>query len=78
MHHFVERGRNQPAQPNHIHLVCPGFLQNPVGWYHHPEINHVVIVAGQDDAYNVFADVVHISFHGRQKDACFLTGIVGA
>ena len=44
--------------------VCEDFFAR----HHHAEVNDLVIVAGEHDADDVFADVMHVAFDGGQED----------
>ena len=68
VHHFVERGGDQAAEADHVGLFRFGALENSLARHHHAQIDHVIVVAGQNDAYDIFADVVHVTFHCRQDD----------
>ena len=39
-----------------------------------PEVDHLVVVAGQHDADNVLADVMHVALDGGEND--FALGLV--
>ena len=67
-HHFVERRRDQAAQPDEVGLLVDRGLQDPVGGHHHAEIDHLVAVAAEHDADDVLADVVDIALDRRHDD----------
>src|SRR5262249_457555 len=68
VYHLVQRGRYQAAQADH---VCP-FLASRVEYFlaghHHAKIDDLVIVASQDQSYNVLAYVVHVPLDRREDD----------
>ncbi len=66
--HLVERGRDQPGQPDDVGLLAARGLQNLRRRHHDAEIDHLVIVAREHDADDVLADVVHVALHGRHHD----------
>ncbi len=68
VHHLIERRRDQAAEANHIYLVRLGAFENLFAGDHHPHVDHLVVVAGEDDADDVLADVVNITLHGCEQD----------
>ena len=49
--------------------MAPRLVQDAIGRHHHPEVNHVVVVAAEHDPDDVLADVVHVALHGGHQDA---------
>ncbi len=63
--HLVERRRDEPRQPDEIDILTARRLENLLARNHDTEIDHLVVIALEDDADNVLANVVYIAFHGR-------------
>ena len=68
MDHLVERGRDQAAEPDHVSTLLFGAFQNFFAGHHYAEIDDVVVVACQDHADDVLADVVHVAFDRGQQN----------
>ena len=66
--HLVERGRDEAAQPDQVHALLGGRPQDDVLVHHHPEVDHLVVVAPEHDADDVLADVVDVAFDGGEDD----------
>ena len=49
-------------------LLGFGALENFFAGDHDAEVDDVVVVAGEDDADDVFADVVDVAFDGGEDD----------
>ena len=43
-------------------------IEDLVRRHHHAQVDHLEVVAAEDDADDVFADVVHVTLHGRHHD----------
>ena len=69
MHHFIEAGRDQAGKPDHVGIMLHRGIQYGLRRHHHAEIDHLEIVALQDHADDILADIVHIALHGRHDDA---------
>ncbi len=67
-HHLVERGRDQTGEPDGVAALLDGRAENRVAVHHHAEIDDLVAVAGEHDADDVLADVVHVALDGREHD----------
>ncbi len=65
MRHFVERRRNESAQPDHIDFLFAGRLQNFFARDHDAEVDDLVVVAAEHHAHDIFADVVNVTFDRR-------------
>jgi len=65
---FIERGRDQSAQSNKIDLRVASGLKNFFARHHHAEVDDFVIVAGEHDANNIFADVMDVALDGGHED----------
>ena len=68
MHHLVERGRDQAGKPDDVDIFLFGGLENVLGRHHDAKIDDLVIVAGENDADDVLADVVHVALDRRHQD----------
>ena len=72
-HHLQRRG-DQSAQSHDIGLFGNRRIENFIGGHHHPQVNHVVIVASKHHSHDVLADVVDIALHRGQQDLLALFG----
>ena len=52
-------------------MLVDGRLQDAIGGYHHPKIDHLVAVAPEHDADDVLADIVDVAFDRREHDLAF-------
>ena len=68
VHHLVERGRDQAREADRVGTDLDGGVEDRVARDHHAEVDHLVVVAAEDDADDVLADVVHVALDGRQDD----------
>ena len=69
MDHLVQRGGNQPAEPDGIRTDFARGFQDSIAGHHHAKVDHLVVVASQHHADNVLADIMHIAFHGRRHQS---------
>ena len=69
--HFVERWRDQSRKPNKIGIQGFCRVQYLFGRHHNAKIFDVVSIALQNDANNLFTNVVDVAFHGRHDDTPF-------
>ena len=76
--HLVERRRDQPGQSDDVDPLLPRRLEDAVGRHHHAEVDHLVVVALEDDADDVLADVVDVALHRGEQDAAGKAGLAGA
>ena len=76
--HFVQRRRDQAAQPDDVHLALDGRVEDLVGRHHHAEIDHLVAVAAQHHADDVLADVVDVALDRGQQDPALRAGAAPA
>ena len=67
-HHLVEGRRDQPGEPDYVAALLERRVEDPVTWDHHAEVDHLVVVAAQNDADDVLADVVHVALDGCEHD----------
>src|SRR5271166_290163 len=68
MDHLVERGRDKATEADHVRLHCFGAFEDLFAGDHHTHIDDLIVVAGEDDADNVLADVVNIALDGCEND----------
>ena len=69
MLHLVERRSDQAAEANDVDVLLPGCFQDFVARDHHAQVDHLVVIAAQDHADDIFADVVHVPFHCGHEDS---------
>ncbi len=68
MHHLVQRRGDETGETDHVGPHFPRRLEDGLAGDHDPEVDDLEVVALQHHPDDVFADVVHIPFHGRQHD----------
>ncbi|MBV6410709.1 MAG: hypothetical protein GAKPKEKM_01531 [Rhodocyclaceae bacterium] len=66
--HLLQRGRDEAGQADRIGVVLARGSEDLVGGDHHAEVDHLVVVAGEHHADDVFADVVHVALDGGHDD----------
>ncbi len=66
--HLVERGGDEAAEADHVGLLGLGALEDFFAGDHDAEVDDLVVVAGEDDADDVLADVVDVAFDGGEED----------
>ena len=78
VHHFVERGRDEAAEPDQVGLLGFGAFEDLLRRDHDAHVDHFVVIAGEHDADDVLADVVDVALHRGEHDLSlgfhFLTG----
>ena len=74
--HLVERGRDQPRQPDDVGALGVGRLEDPVGRHHDAQVDHPVVVAAEHHADDVLADVVDVALHGGHHDGPLGLGVL--
>ena len=67
VHHFIQRRGDQTTQANDIHFVFFGCCQYFFTRNHYPDVNDFEVITSQNDAYNIFSDIMHIPFYGRHQ-----------
>ena len=65
--HLVERRCNESAQADDIDVFLSCGSENFLARHHHAEIEHLVVVTLEHDAYDLLADVVHVAFDSGQQ-----------
>ena len=68
MHHLVERRRDQAAEADHVRLLRLGAFEDLFAWDHHAHVDDFIVVAGEDDADDVLANVVNVALDRREHD----------
>ena len=68
VHHFIERGRDKAAEADDVGVDGAARLEDFLGRHHDAEVDDLVVVACEDDADDVLADVVHVAFDGGEDD----------
>src|SRR5271167_4263095 len=66
--HLVERRSDQPTESDHIRLFRLGTFEDLFARDHYPHVDHLVVIAGEDDTDDVLANVVNVAFDRRQYD----------
>ena len=57
-----------PLKPIRSAFSSRARAQNLFAAHHHAQVDHVVVVACEDHADDIFADVVHVTLHRREDD----------
>ena len=78
MHHLVERRRDQAGEADDVDLLLARDGEDLRRRHHHAEVDDLVIVAGEHDADDVLADVVHIALDRRHQDLARGLALVAA
>jgi hypothetical protein len=68
----------QSRHPDGICMVLHGRLQDRADGLLDAEVDHLVAVVGQDDVYQVLADVMDVTFHGGQHQPAFACIVLGS
>ena len=68
VHHLVERGRDEAAEADDVGADFFCALEDFFGGDHDAEVDDLVVVAREDDADDVLADVVDVALDGREHD----------
>ena len=68
VNHLIETWRDQTRQADDGYLVLECGLENPFAADHHAQVDHVVPIATQDNADDVLANIVNVTFDGGQQD----------
>ena len=75
MNHLVEGWRDETGEADDVTIF---FLRGGEDFFagnHHAHVDDFVIIAGQNDANDVFADIVDIAFHRGHENAALRAGI---
>mmetsp|Transcript_15591 Transcript_15591/g.36733 ORF Transcript_15591/g.36733 Transcript_15591/m.36733 type:complete len:692 (-) Transcript_15591:781-2856(-) len=80
-HHLVERGRDEPREPDHVRADLDGLVEDVLARAHDADVDDVVVVAAEHHPDNVLADVVHVALDRRHQHAARLllqhVGVLG-
>ncbi len=68
VNHLVERRRDEAAETDQVHLFRLGAFENFFTRDHDAHVDDFVVVAGEDDADDVLADVVNVTLDGCEQD----------
>ena len=63
--HLVQGRRDRPREPDQVAPLLDRGVQDPVRVHHDTEVDHLVVVAAEDDPDDVLPDVVDVALHGR-------------
>ena len=74
-HHLLGGFYQQSGEPNIVGLFVPIHLDEPFWRHFDPQVDDLKAIVAQDDVDQVFADVVHITFHRGQDDFAFHGGL---
>ncbi len=66
--HLLERRGDETGEADDVDVLLLRGLQDRLARNHHAEIDHLVAVAREDHADDVFPDVVHVAFDGGEQD----------
>ncbi len=66
--HLFQRRGDQAGQADDVGVLGPGPVQDGLGGDHHPQVDHLEVVAGQDHPDDVLADVVHVALDRGHDD----------
>ncbi len=78
MDHLVERRGDQAREADGVDLLLPGGGEDLVAGDHHAQVDDLVVVAGEDDADDVLADVVDVALDRRDQEAAVGLGRAAA
>src|SRR5688500_2091600 len=71
IYHFVKTGRDKSAKANDINFFPDSSVEDFFSRHHYTEVDDIVTVTTQHNAYNVFADVMYIAFYrSHQYPGC--------
>jgi len=70
INHFIQRRRDQAAEPDNICFFSDGRFQNFVDRHHHAEINNIVPLHPSTTPTIFFSDIVYIAFTVASKIFC--------
>ena len=71
--HFIQRRSDQTRQTDHVNVVLDRFLKDLLARDHHTQVNDFVVVTAQYHANDIFTDVMHVAFNGRQQNLAAAT-----
>ena len=59
--HLLQRGRDEAGEADDVHALVAGLLEDGRGGDHDPQVDDLIVVALEDDADDVLADVVDVA-----------------
>src|SRR5579862_3220538 len=68
MYHLIERWSDQAAEADHVGLFGLGAFENFFTWDHHAHVDHFIVIACENDADDVLADIVNVTFDRGEHD----------
>ena len=68
--HLVQRRRDQARQADHVHALFAGGCPDLLARHHHAQVDDLVVVAAEDDADDVLADVVDVALDRGHERSC--------
>ena len=77
VHHLVERRRDEAGEADDVDLLGDGGVEDLVGGNHDAEVDDLVVVAAENDADDVLADVVNVALHRRHQHLAALREVAG-
>ena len=78
MAHLLERWGDQAREPDHVRTDLPRGREDLRRGDHHAQVQDVVVVAAQDDANDVLADVVDVALDRGHDDPALRLGRAAA
>ena len=75
--HLLERGRDEPGQPDEVGIDLARGLEDALDRDHDPEVDDLVVVAGEHDPDDVLADVVDVALDRGHDDPAVGPGRAG-
>src|SRR5260370_788271 len=68
MDHFIERRRDEPAEPDYVDRLSLCSLQDLFGGDHYAKIDDFEIITAENDRNNTLSDVVDVTFYRRDQN----------
>ena len=68
MYHLIQRRCDQTGETNRICFFIYSGLQDFFGRHHNAKVDHFVVVALEDYAYDVLTNVVNVAFDRRHDN----------
>ena len=68
VHHFIQGRSDQSTEADDVGSFFDGCGEDLVAGNHDAEVGDFKAIAGQDDADDVFANVMHVPLHGGHDD----------
>ena len=74
MRHFLQRWRDQPGEPDDIHVFRARGFEDLARGHHDAQVDDLKVIALQHHADDILADVVHIAFDRGHEDLALGSG----